>query len=54
MRGQPAAPGRDAGVASPVGVDAATVAVIGLGYVGLPLAVEFANAGFTVTGLSSI
>ena len=29
----------------------ARVAVIGLGYVGLPLAVEFANAGFRVCGL---
>jgi UDP-N-acetyl-D-glucosamine dehydrogenase len=28
----------------------ATVGVIGLGYVGLPLAVEFARAGFSVTG----
>src|SRR5690606_5886874 len=28
----------------------ATVAVVGLGYVGLPLAVEFANAGFKVIG----
>jgi UDP-N-acetyl-D-glucosamine dehydrogenase len=28
----------------------AKVGVIGLGYVGLPLAVEFAKAGFTVTG----
>ncbi len=28
----------------------ATVGVIGLGYVGLPLAVEFARGGFTVTG----
>ena len=27
----------------------ARVGVIGLGYVGLPLAVEFAHAGFTVT-----
>jgi UDP-N-acetyl-D-glucosamine dehydrogenase len=27
------------------------VGVIGLGYVGLPLAVEFANAGFPVTGI---
>jgi UDP-N-acetyl-D-glucosamine dehydrogenase len=27
-----------------------TVGVIGLGYVGLPLAVEFARAGFRVTG----
>ncbi len=29
----------------------AKVGVIGLGYVGLPLAVEFANAGFSVTGI---
>ncbi len=29
----------------------AKIAVIGLGYVGLPLAVEFAKAGFTVTGI---
>ena len=28
----------------------AKVGVIGLGYVGLPLAVEFAGAGFDVTG----
>ena len=27
------------------------VAVLGLGYVGLPLAVEFAEAGFTVHGI---
>ena len=29
----------------------ARVGVVGLGYVGLPLAVEFANAGFAVTGI---
>src|SRR2546422_11684392 len=29
----------------------ARVGIIGLGYVGLPLAVEFAKAGFTVTGM---
>jgi UDP-N-acetyl-D-glucosamine dehydrogenase len=29
----------------------ARLAVVGLGYVGLPLCVEFANAGFTVTGI---
>ncbi len=29
----------------------ATVAVVGLGYVGLPLAVEFAEAGFSVLGV---
>src|SRR5436190_21328952 len=28
----------------------ATVGVVGLGYVGLPLAVEFAKAGFNVVG----
>jgi UDP-N-acetyl-D-glucosamine dehydrogenase len=30
---------------------AARVGVVGLGYVGLPLAVEFAKAGFSVTGI---
>ena len=29
----------------------ARVGIIGMGYVGLPLALEFANAGFSVTGL---
>ena len=29
----------------------ANIGVIGLGYVGLPLAVEFAKAGFPVTGI---
>ena len=29
----------------------ATIAVVGLGYVGLPLAIEFAEAGFTVVGV---
>jgi UDP-N-acetyl-D-glucosamine dehydrogenase len=29
----------------------AQVGIVGLGYVGLPLAVEFARAGFTVTGI---
>src|SRR5581483_812022 len=29
----------------------ATIAVLGLGYVGLPLAVEFAEAGFAVSGV---
>lgn len=29
------------------------VAIIGLGYVGLPLAVEFAKAGFSVTGIDT-
>src|SRR2546425_13008725 len=31
----------------------ASVGIIGLGYVGLPLAMEFARAGFTVTGIDS-
>ena len=29
----------------------ARVGIVGLGYVGLPLAVEFAKAGFPVTGI---
>src|SRR3984893_1297357 len=29
----------------------ARVGIIGLGYVGLPLAMEFAKAGFSVTGI---
>src|SRR5579864_4700974 len=29
----------------------ARVGIVGLGYVGLPLAVEFAKAGFEVTGI---
>ena len=29
----------------------ANVGIIGLGYVGLPLAVEYAESGFNVTGL---
>jgi UDP-N-acetyl-D-glucosamine dehydrogenase len=29
----------------------ANVGIVGLGYVGLPLAIEFAKAGFTVTGI---
>ena len=28
----------------------ATVGIIGLGYVGLPLAIQFVKSGFTVTG----
>ena len=31
----------------------ARIGIIGLGYVGLPLAVEFAKAGFPVTGLDT-
>ncbi|GAJ01868.1 unnamed protein product, partial [marine sediment metagenome] len=29
----------------------ATIGIIGLGYVGLPLAVRFASAGFDITGI---
>ena len=32
----------------------ARVGIIGLGYVGLPLAIEFAKAGFSVTGIDVI
>jgi len=32
----------------------ARVAILGLGYVGLPLAVVFAEAGFKVTGIDPI
>src|ERR1700675_549706 len=31
----------------------ARVGIVGLGYVGLPLAVEFAKAGFSVTGIDA-
>jgi UDP-N-acetyl-D-glucosamine dehydrogenase len=34
-----------------IGSREATLGVVGLGYVGLPLAVEFARAGFRVTGI---
>ena len=29
----------------------AKIGVVGLGYVGLPLVIEFCNSGFSVTGL---
>ena len=32
---------------------AARVGIVGLGYVGLPLAVEFAKAGFAVSGIDA-
>ena len=32
---------------------AARISIVGLGYVGLPLAVEFARAGFSVTGIDT-
>ncbi|HVE77578.1 MAG TPA: NAD(P)-binding domain-containing protein, partial [Gemmatimonadaceae bacterium] len=39
-----------AGLLSKIDDRSATVGVIGLGYVGLPLAVAFAEAGFRVIG----
>ena len=41
---------RNAALLERIKARSARVGVIGLGYVGLPLAVEFANAGFHVTG----
>jgi len=38
-------------LAEKIGARTARVGVVGLGYVGLPLAVEFAKAGFHVTGI---
>ena len=40
-------------LADRIGRHTARIAVIGQGYVGLPLAVEFARAGFVVTGLDT-
>jgi len=48
MRGQPSTSGREASVAASVDVDTSVVAVIGLGYVGLPLAVEFGKRFRTI------
>ena len=36
---------------SPAQANPQTIAIIGLGYVGLPLAIQFANAGLTVIGI---
>ncbi|HTP35156.1 MAG TPA: nucleotide sugar dehydrogenase [Candidatus Acidoferrales bacterium] len=38
-------------LAAKIGARTARVGIVGLGYVGLPLAVEFAKAGFRVTGI---
>jgi UDP-N-acetyl-D-glucosamine dehydrogenase len=38
-------------LAAKIGARTARVGIVGLGYVGLPLAVEFAKAGFPVTGI---
>jgi UDP-N-acetyl-D-glucosamine dehydrogenase len=39
------------GLKEKIGKKEAAIAVVGLGYVGLPLAVEFAKKGFSVTGI---
>ena len=41
-------------LASKISARTARVGIVGLGYVGLPLAVEFAKAGFTVTGIDLV
>lgn len=41
-------------LAARIGARTARVGVVGLGYVGLPLAIEFAKAGFSVTGIDLI
>jgi UDP-N-acetyl-D-glucosamine dehydrogenase len=41
-------------LANKISTRTAKVGVVGLGYVGLPLAVEYAKAGFTVTGIDLI
>jgi UDP-N-acetyl-D-glucosamine dehydrogenase len=48
---QPATTTHAAILEEKIGNRTARVGIIGLGYVGLPLAVEFARAGFTVTGI---
>src|SRR5437899_5199388 len=44
---------RAAGLADLIRDHAARIAVVGQGYVGFPLAVEFARVGFTVAGLDT-
>src|SRR5580693_9003495 len=39
---------------SKISTRTARVGIVGLGYVGLPLAVEFAKAGFSVTGIDLV
>jgi UDP-N-acetyl-D-glucosamine dehydrogenase len=41
-------------LANRISTRTARVGIVGLGYVGLPLAVEYAKAGFTVTGIDLI
>src|ERR1044071_6149087 len=48
---QAVTPSSAAVLAEKIKTRSARVGVVGLGYVGLPLAVEFAKAGFHVTGI---
>ena len=48
---QAAAPNPAESLAEKIKSRTARVGIVGLGYVGLPLAVEFAKAGFSVTGI---
>ena len=48
---QPPAPSRAQLLEEKIRTRTARVGIVGLGYVGLPLAVEFARAGFQVTGI---
>jgi UDP-N-acetyl-D-glucosamine dehydrogenase len=41
-------------LASKISSRTARIGIVGLGYVGLPLAVEYAKAGFTVTGIDLV
>jgi UDP-N-acetyl-D-glucosamine dehydrogenase len=41
-------------LAGKIAARSARVGIVGLGYVGLPLAVEFAKAGFSVTGIDRV
>src|SRR5205809_3959413 len=41
-------------LAGKIAARTARVGIVGLGYVGLPLAVEYAKAGFSVTGIDLI
>jgi UDP-N-acetyl-D-glucosamine dehydrogenase len=48
---QPATSAHFTALADKIWTKTARVGVVGLGYVGLPLAVEYAKAGYTVTGI---
>src|ERR1041384_7813024 len=41
-------------LANKIAARTARVGIVGLGYVGLPLAIEYAKAGFTVTGIDLV